>query len=201
PYEDWQFVIVAIILGLLIFCTVVGNSLVCISVGLVKRLQSPSNLLIVSLAVADLFVGLLVMPYAAVYELYGSWVLGPFICDMWTTTDVLLCTASILNLCAISVDRYFVITRPFQYAIKRTPKRMGITVLIVWSVSAVVSIPPVFGWKTPSPPFECMISSDIGYQIYATLCAFYLPLTVMICVYFRIWRVSSKIAKAEAKSK
>ncbi|KAK3777866.1 hypothetical protein RRG08_038113 [Elysia crispata] len=201
PYEDWQFVIIAIILGLLIFCTVVGNSLVCISVGLVKRLQSPSNLLIVSLAVADLFVGLLVMPYAAVYELYGSWILGPFICDMWTTTDVLLCTASILNLCAISVDRYFVITRPFQYAIKRTPKRMGITVLIVWSVSAVVSIPPVFGWKTPSPPFECMISSDIGYQIYATLCAFYLPLVVMICVYFRIWRVSSKIAKAEAKSK
>ena len=201
PYEDWQFVIVAIILGLLIFCTVVGNSLVCISVGLVKRLQSPSNLLIVSLAVADLFVGLLVMPYAAVYELYGRWILGTFICDLWTTTDVLLCTASILNLCAISVDRYFVITRPFQYAIKRTPKRMGLTILIVWSVSAVVSIPPVFGWKTPSPPNKCMISSDIGYQIYATLCAFYLPLFVMICVYFRIWRVSSKIAKAEAKSK
>ncbi|CAL1544018.1 unnamed protein product [Lymnaea stagnalis] len=199
PFEQWAQILIAIILGAFVVCTVIGNSLVCISVAIVKRLQSPSNLLIVSLAVADLFVGMLVMPLAVVQELSGSWILGPLICDMWTTTDVLLCTSSILNLCAISVDRYFVITRPFQYAIKRTPRRMGLMVLIVWSLSAVVSIPPVFGWKSPHEPYQCVISTDIGYQIYATLCAFYLPLIVMICIYFRIWRVSSKIAKSEAK--
>ncbi|XP_059146584.1 5-hydroxytryptamine receptor 1-like [Physella acuta] len=202
PFEEWQQILIGIVLGSIALSTVIGNSLVCISVAIVKRLQSPSNFLIVSLAVADLFVGMLVMPLAAVVELNGgAWILGPIVCDMWTTTDVLLCTSSILNLCAISVDRYFVITRPFQYAIKRTPKRMGLMVLIVWSLSAVISIPPVFGWKSPHRPFECMISNDIGYQIYATLCAFYLPLIVMICIYFRIWRVSSKIAKSEAKTK
>ncbi|XP_035826860.1 5-hydroxytryptamine receptor 1A [Aplysia californica] len=201
PYQQWEQIIVAVILGALIICTIIGNCLVCISVAIVKRLQSPSNLLIVSLAVADLFVGMTVMPFAAVRQLYGSWILGTIVCDIWTTTDVLLCTSSILNLCAISVDRYFVITRPFQYAMKRTPKRMGLMVFIVWTVSAVVSIPPVFGWKSPHKPYDCIISDDIGYQIYATLCAFYLPLIVMICVYFKIWRVSSKIAKAEAKSK
>lgn len=201
PYEEWQQIVIAVVLGVMIFCTIVGNSLVCLSVAIVKRLQSPSNLLIVSLAVADLFVGVLVMPFAAVYELNGSWILGPIVCDMFTTTDVLLCTSSILNLCAISIDRYFAITRPFQYAMKRTPKRMGIMVLIVWGVSAVVSIPPVFGWKSAHMPFICIISSDIGYQIYATLCAFYLPLLVMVFIYFKIWRVSSKIAKSEAKTK
>ncbi|KAK0046591.1 5-hydroxytryptamine receptor 1 [Biomphalaria pfeifferi] len=200
PFEKWQEIIIACIFSIIILGTVVGNSLVCISVAIVKRLRSPSNLLIVSLAVADLFVGMLVMPLASVYELNGAWVLGPIVCDMWTTTDVLLCTSSILNLCAISVDRYFVITRPFQYAIKRTPRRMGLMILIVWSLSAVVSIPPVFGWKSPHVPYKCQISEDIGYQIYATLCAFYLPLSVMILIYFKIWRVSSKIAKAEAKT-
>lgn len=201
PYEVWAQVIIAIILGALILFTIIGNSLVCISVGIVKRLQTPSNLLIVSLAVADLLVAILVMPLSATLQIYRAWVLGPSICDIWTTTDVLLCTASILNLCMISVDRYLVITRPFQYAMKRTPKRMAIMISIVWAVSAVVSIPPVFGWKSEHEPYNCFISQAIGYQIYATLCAFYLPLIVMIFVYFKIWLVSSRIAKAEARSK
>lgn len=200
PYDVWAQVVIALILGLLTFCTVIGNCLVCISVAIVKRLQTPSNLLIVSLAVADLLVAIFVMPLAATLQIYGVWVLSPEVCDMWTTTDVLLCTASILNLCMISVDRYFVITRPFQYAMKRTPRRMAIMITIVWVVSAVVSIPPVFGWKSPHEPFNCYISREIGYQIYATLCAFYLPLIVMIFVYVKIWLVSSKIAKAEARS-
>lgn len=201
PYEEWQQILIAVILAVVVVCTIIGNSLVCISVALIKRLQSPSNLLIVSLAVADLFVGVLVMPFAVIQEIKGAWILGPIVCDMWTTTDVLLCTSSILNLCAISVDRYFVITRPFQYAMKRTPRRMGLMILIVWSVSAIVSIPPVFGWKSEHQPYICLISNDIGYQIYATLCAFYLPLLVMVFIYYKIWRVSSKIAKAEAKTK
>lgn len=201
PYELWEQIVIAIILGILIIGTLIGNSLVCMSVAIVKRLQSPSNLLIVSLAVADLCVGIMVMPMGAVLTIYGSWIMGNIVCDMWTTVDVFLCTSSILNLCAISVDRYFVITKPFEYAMKRTPKRMGIMILMVWTLSAVVSIPPVFGWKSSRAPYVCMISNDLGYQIYATLCAFYLPLIVMICVYFKIWRVSSKISRSEVKSK
>nr|QSG30392.1 5-hydroxytryptamine receptor [Rapana venosa] len=201
PYEAWAQVVIALILGALIVCTIIGNCLVCISVAIVRRLQTPSNLLIVSLAVADLLVAILVMPLTATLQIYGGWVLGPSVCDMWTTTDVLLCTASILNLCMISVDRYLVITRPFQYAMRRTPKRMALMITIVWVLSAVISVPPIFGLKTPHEAYDCYISLDIGYQIYATLCAFYLPLIVMIFVYFKIWLVSSKIAKAEARSK
>ncbi|ESO82721.1 hypothetical protein LOTGIDRAFT_108926 [Lottia gigantea] len=201
PYALWVQVVIAVIIGCLIVATVVGNSLVCIAVGIVKRLQSPSNFLIVSLAVADLLVALLVMPFAMLLDIKASWLMGDVVCDVWTSLDVMLCTASILNLCMISVDRYFVITRPFQYAMKRTPKRMSIMIAIVWIASALISIPPVFGWKAERGPYTCYISQDLGYQIYATLGAFYLPLTVMIVVYFKIWRVSSRIAKAENRSK
>ena len=78
-----------------------------ISVILLERhLQSVANYLILSLAVADLLVACLVMPLGAVYEVTGKWLLGPSLCDMWTSSDVLCCTASILHLVAIATDRY-----------------------------------------------------------------------------------------------
>jgi 5-hydroxytryptamine receptor 1 len=71
-----------------------------------RHLQNVANYLILSLAVADLLVACLVMPLGAVYEVSQQWTLGPELCDMWTSSDVLCCTASILHLVAIAVDRY-----------------------------------------------------------------------------------------------
>ena len=201
PYSAWQAILIVIILGILTIGTILGNILVCTAVAIVRKLQTPSNLLIVSLAVSDLLVAVLVMPFAASYEVLGQWVLGQTFCDTWTSLDVMLCTASILNLCMISVDRYFVITRPFQYAMKRTPKRMALMITCVWLSSALISIPPLFGWKSEALPGMCIVSQAVGYQFYATIGAFYLPLTVMIVIYYRIYMVSSRIAQAEAKSK
>ncbi|KAH3785739.1 5-hydroxytryptamine receptor 1-like [Dreissena polymorpha] len=201
PYDLWQQIIIAILLGILIIGTIVGNSLVCIAVAIVKRLQSPSNLLIVSLAVSDVLVAALVMPFGAVTEIHGYWIFNDGFCDFFTSADVILCTASILNLCMISIDRYFVITRPFQYALKRTPTRMAIMIAAVWLLSVLISIPPFFGWKSKRPAYACFISQEIGYQIYATVGAFYMPLIVMIVIYFRIWLVSSRIVQKEKKSK
>ena len=70
-----------------------------------RNLQSVANYLILSLAVADLLVACLVMPLSAVYEVSQEWKLGTELCDMWTSSDVLCCTASILHLVAIALDR------------------------------------------------------------------------------------------------
>ena len=199
-YTLWQAILIAIACSLIIIGTVVGNVLVCIAVAIVRKLRTPSNLLIVSLAVADLLVALLVMPLALTYEVFDEWVHGQTMCDAWTSLDVMLCTASILNLCMISVDRYFVITRPFQYAIKRTPRRMLTMIVCVWMSAALVSIPPLFGWKSEPKRGQCVVSQSIGYQFYATIGSFYIPLTVMIVIYSRIYLVSARIARQEAKS-
>jgi len=98
-------------------------------------------------------------------------------------------------------NRYFAITRPFQYAMKRTPGRMALMITAAWALSALISIPPLFGWKANPRPGECAVSQAIGYQFYATFGAFYLPLLVMVVIYYRIYMVSSRLADAEARSK
>lgn len=87
------------------FTLISGNVFVIAAILLERNLQSVSNHLILSLAVADLLVACLVMPLGAVYEVSREWSLGPELCDMWTSSDVLCCTASILHLVAIALDR------------------------------------------------------------------------------------------------
>ncbi|CAG0904022.1 unnamed protein product [Darwinula stevensoni] len=94
----------AAILGGLILTTVVGNVFVIAAVVMERHLQTAQNQLIISLAVADLLIACLVMPLGAVYEIRKEWSLGPELCDVWTSSDVLCCTASILHLVAIAAD-------------------------------------------------------------------------------------------------
>lgn len=117
-------------------------------------------------------------------------------------SDVLLCTASILNLVAISVDRYFIILHAMVYTQRRNARLMFLMILVVWLVSALISIPPLFGFGKPSSRLDsggniCAVSSDLKYQIFATMLAFYLPLITMIIIYINIYRAAEKLIKKE----
>ncbi|XP_019845228.2 5-hydroxytryptamine receptor 1 [Bactrocera dorsalis] len=200
----WQAIIVSIVLLLIIIGTVIGNVLVCIAVCMVRKLRRPCNYLLVSLALSDLCVALLVMPMAMLYEVLDKWNFGPILCDIWVSFDVLCCTASILNLCAISVDRYLAITKPLEYGVKRTPRRMMACVALVWLVAASISLPPllILGNEhvdehgTPI----CIVCQNFAYQIYATLGSFYIPLSVMLFVYYQIFRAARRIVLEEKRA-
>ncbi|XP_021693677.1 5-hydroxytryptamine receptor 1 [Aedes aegypti] len=200
-------VIICIVLLAVIFGTIVGNILVCVAVCLVRKLRRPCNYLLVSLAVSDLCVACLVMPPALMYEVLGEWNFGRVFCDIWVSFDVLSCTASILNLCAISVDRYWAITKPLEYGVKRTPRRMMLCVALVWLAAACISLPPLLilgnkhtiGEGPDQRPF-CAVCEDVGYQIYATLGSFYIPLAVMLFVYYQIFRAARRIVKDEKRA-
>ncbi|XP_058062107.1 5-hydroxytryptamine receptor 1-like [Anopheles bellator] len=200
-------VIICVVLLAVIFGTIVGNILVCVAVCLVRKLRRPCNYLLVSLAVSDLCVACLVMPPALMYEVLGEWNFGRVFCDIWVSFDVLSCTASILNLCAISVDRYWAITKPLEYGVKRTPRRMMLCVALVWLAAACISLPPLLilgnkhtiGDGPDRRPF-CAVCEDVGYQIYATLGSFYIPLAVMLFVYYQIFRAARRIVKDEKRA-
>lgn len=194
-------VIVSIILLSIIIGTIVGNILVCIAVCLVRKLRRPCNYLLVSLAVSDLCVAILVMPMAMMTEVMGNyWAFGPMVCDLWVSIDVLSCAASILNLCMISVDRYYAITKPLEYGVKRTPRRMIFCVFLVWLGAACISLPPLLILGNEKGEYQCAVCQNFGYQIYATLGSFYIPLIVMMVVYYKIFRAARKIVMEEKRA-
>lgn len=131
---------------------VVGNMLVIVAIVTEKSLKSITNWFIASLAVADLLLGLLIMPFSLANLLMGYWVFGDLWCELHAAIDVLLSTASINNICLISLDRYWSITHAVDYLKKRTPQRAVAMIVFVWVFSALVSIPPLLGWKQVRPP-------------------------------------------------
>ncbi|XP_055699662.1 5-hydroxytryptamine receptor 1 [Phlebotomus papatasi] len=197
-------IFVSVVLLIVILGTIIGNILVCIAVVKVRKLRRPCNYLLVSLAVSDLCVALLVMPTALIYEVVEDWPFGTFFCDMWVSFDVLSCAASILNLCAISVDRYWAITKPLEYGVKRTPRRMLLCVALVWLGAACISLPPLLilgnEHETETGEPQCAVCQNFGYQIYATLGSFYIPLSVMLFVYYRIFRAARRIVLDEKRA-
>ncbi|VDN57041.1 unnamed protein product [Dracunculus medinensis] len=150
--------ILSFLLVLLPATAIFGNVLVIVAVYKERTLKTVTNLLIVSLAVSDFLVALCVMSFAIYFELHNLiycksfqlnsfvWNLGPIFCNIYLAADVSCSTASILNLFAISLDRYIAISYPIKYAqygTKRTRAHMFIA--FVWGLSIAVGLPILLG--------------------------------------------------------
>jgi len=188
-------------LSLLILLTVSGNVLVCLAVCATRRLRCLTNCFIVSLAVTDLLLGVLVLPFSTLMTLSDEWPLGPTFCNIYISLDVMLCTASILTLLAISLDRYLAVTMPLRYATLVLPRRVAVAMVAMWAVSLAVSFLPIhMGWNTPDGTVQrangsCDFKLNAAYTLTDSLFTFFLPLALMCFTYYRILR----IARAQAK--
>ncbi|CAO1421051.1 unnamed protein product [Diamesa hyperborea] len=175
--------------------TVFGNSLVILAVVRERYLHTSTNYFVTSLAVADCLVGLVVMPFSALYEvLQNTWFFGTDWCDIWRSLDVLFSTASILNLCVISLDRYWAITDPFSYPMKMTRNKAAGLIAAVWVCSSGISFPAIVWWRAardgPMPEYKCTFTEQLGYLVFSSTISFYLPLLVMVFTYCRIYRAA-----------
>ncbi|XP_020300176.1 tyramine receptor 1-like [Pseudomyrmex gracilis] len=189
PY--WTDLVLAGLFTMLIIVTIVGNTLVIAAVITTRRLRSVTNCFVSSLAAADLLVGLAVMPPAVLLQLTGgTWELGEILCDSWVSLDILLCTASILSLCAISIDRYLAVTQPLIYSRRRRSKRLaGLMIVAVWITAGAITSPPLLGCfprATNRDIKKCSYNMDSSYVIFSAMGSFFLPMLVMLYVYGRI---------------
>uniref|UniRef100_A0A3Q0S1X6 D(1B) dopamine receptor n=1 Tax=Amphilophus citrinellus TaxID=61819 RepID=A0A3Q0S1X6_AMPCI len=200
-------VLTGCVLALLIIWTLLGNFTVCAAVYRYRHLRAKvTNIFIVSLALSDLLVALLVMPWKAVAEVAGFWPFGGF-CKTWLACDIMCSTASILNLCVISVDRYWAISNPFRYERSMTRRVASVIIGVTWTVSVVISFVPVqLNWhraEIGDPTGEglahhgdniddgsCDSSLSRTYAISSSLISFYIPVAIMIVTYTRIYRIA-----------
>jgi len=196
---DRQGVLVALLLALFVVAAVGGNALVILSVACERRLRTPTNLFVVNLAAADLLLGAAVLPFSAAMEVLGGcWPFGRVWCDVWAAADVLCCTASILSLCVIAVDRYVGVAHCLQYPRLVTEGRAAAALAAVWLCAAAVSAGPLLGWKEAPPrdPRVCRITEEPLYALLSSLCSFYAPLTVILLMYARVYVVARRTTRS-----
>ncbi|KAK4328735.1 hypothetical protein Pmani_000859 [Petrolisthes manimaculis] len=188
-----------IVLSFVIFLSIFGNVLVCLAVYTDRNLRKIGNLFVVSLAIADLFVACVVMTFALVNDLLGHWPFGPEYCDIWIAFDVMCSTASIVNLCAISLDRYIHIKDPLRYGRWMTKRIVTLAIAAIWVLSALVSFLPIsLDLHLPSDrddqprqdqggQKQCALELSKVYAIVSSCISFFLPCCVMLAIYSRLY--------------
>ncbi|XP_023145540.1 muscarinic acetylcholine receptor M3 [Amphiprion ocellaris] len=198
----WQVVLIVLLTGMLSLVTIIGNILVVVSFKVNRQLKTVNNYFLLSLAVADLIIGVISMNLYTAYLVMGYWAMGNWACDLWLAIDYVASNASVMNLLVISFDRYFSITRPLTYRAKRTTKRAGIMIGLAWFVSLVLWAPAILLWKyikgeRTVPPDECYIQflSEPIITFCTAMAAFYLPVTIMSVLYWRIYKETQNRSK------
>uniref|UniRef100_A0A667XVM7 Trace amine associated receptor 1 n=1 Tax=Myripristis murdjan TaxID=586833 RepID=A0A667XVM7_9TELE len=185
------------ILGSLSVFTTCGNLLIIISIIYFKQLHTPTNYLILSLAMSDLLVGALVFPFVLALYVSSCWYLEDLICRIRHSFDVLLSTSSILNLCFISIDRYYAVCHPLRYKSKINVCAAVMMILVCWGVSALVVVGTVIlGLKEGKCEGRCLsFNIDIS-GITGCILSFYLPAVIMLSIYLKIFLVAQKQARS-----
>ena len=115
----------------------------------------------------------------------GQWLFGPIVCDFFVTSDVLMCTSSILHLCTISLERYMAIR--FPLAIRNKSKTVvALKVVSVWVIALAITSPiTILGLMDEKNVLNnsvCALSNQ-HFIIYGSICAFFIPLTIMVISY------------------
>ncbi|XP_063978133.1 dopamine D2-like receptor isoform X2 [Diachasmimorpha longicaudata] len=197
--NNWWALILVIVPCLTLF----GNVLVILAVVRERALQTVTNYFIVSLALADLLVAVLVMPFAVYVLVNGTWALPSFVCDFYIAMDVTCSTSSIFNLVAISIDRYIAVTQPIKYAKHKNNRRVWLTILVVWAISAAIGSPIVLGLNnTPNRLPDLCLFYNSDFIIYSSLSSFYIPCIIMVFLYWNIFKaLRNRAARARANKK
>uniref|UniRef100_A0A8C6S6A9 G-protein coupled receptors family 1 profile domain-containing protein n=1 Tax=Neogobius melanostomus TaxID=47308 RepID=A0A8C6S6A9_9GOBI len=185
-------VLVYLVLGLLSAVTVCGNILVIISIVYFKQLHIPTNYLILSLAVADLLVGVVIFPYSMTHTLTSCLYQENVFCKIRDCIDAILCTSSILNLCCISVDRYYAICHPLTYKMTITVRVAGVMIFVTWSVSVMIGIGIILGGYSQGTCEETCSVNVVLSNVTGPVFSFFMPALIMLCIYIKIFVVAQK---------
>ncbi|XP_078030317.1 trace amine-associated receptor 8a-like [Epinephelus lanceolatus] len=201
PTSPWaNFVLLNIVLYFISLLTVALNLLVIISVSHFRQLHTPTNILLLSLAVSDFLVGLLVIPGEILLKT-SCWFLGDLICLLYYYVSVIIVCSSIGNMVLISVDRYVAICDPLHYTTRVTVKRVKLCVCLCWLCavsycSLLLKDDLTQPGRYNSCHGECVIVMNHTAGVVDLVVIVIVPISVIVVLYMRIFVVAVSQARA-----
>ncbi|XP_047457676.1 trace amine-associated receptor 13c-like [Mugil cephalus] len=197
--SHFDTVCIHIILSSISLLTAALNLFVIISISHFKQLHTPTNLLLLSLAVSDFFVGLLMIFQITLID--GCWYFDELVCIFYLVLDTVITSSSVGTMVLISVDRYAAICYPLHYPTKVTQRRVQICVSLCWICSLFyVFVLIKESLKQPgrfnSCIGECVIDIDFTKRFVDLILTLFLPISVIIVLYLRIFVVAVSQARA-----
>lgn len=187
-------------LALVTLASIVGNSIVIHAVYADVRMQTATNILIVSQSIVDLGTSVLVIPFALISVAYDGWIFGDRFCAANGFFNLYFTQITVLQLIIIAFDRYLVIVKPSYRAIdvKDAMKLTG----LAWCVSFIGSFPwlPLLinrvkvvyfpGFYVCAQRFAQPIGGPELFSVAVTIVVFaVLPLVLIFYSYYHINKV------------
>ncbi|XP_070770715.1 trace amine-associated receptor 13c-like [Enoplosus armatus] len=201
PTTPWsEALLIHVVLSSISLLTVTLNLLVIISVSHFRQLHTPSNTLLLSLAVSDFLVGLLLMPIEILRKT-SCLFHGDLMCSLYVYASYIITSASVGDMVLISVDRYVAICDPLHYPTRITVTRVKLSVCLCWSCSVLYSSLFINDYLTQldihnSCYGECVIVTDFIAGVVDLVLTFIVPVTIIIVLYMRVFVVAVSQARA-----
>ncbi|XP_022536418.2 trace amine-associated receptor 13c-like [Astyanax mexicanus] len=196
-------VLVLVFLSCISVCTVILNLLVIISISLFKQLHTPTNLLILSLAAADLLVGMFVMPVNIVQMRDSCWYFGKMSCSVFQAINSVSVSSSLCSLTFITVDRYIAVCDPLLYSTRVTFYKTVLLVILAWSFCLLYVIIFLYFNDLLLPSQistncygECMMVIKKSWMIVDLVIFFLTPCSTILVLYSIIFSVARHQARA-----
>ena len=184
----------------IILLGVIGNSLVIHVVIKFKSMRTVTNFFIANLAVADLLVNTLCLPFTLTYTLMGEWKMGPALCHLVPYAQGLAVQVSTITLTVIALDRHRCIVYHLESKIS---KQISFLIIgLAWGVSALLASPLAifreYSLIEIIPDFEIVACTEkwpgeekgiygTVYSLSSLLILYVLPLGIISFSYTRIW--------------
>ncbi|XP_026232513.1 trace amine-associated receptor 13c-like [Anabas testudineus] len=200
PASRSRMVLLNILVSSVSVLTVALNLLVIITVSHFRQLHTPTNILLLSLAVSDFLVGLVLIP-GEIFRRTSCWFLGDLMCSLYTYLVFVPFATSIGDMVLISAERYVAICDPLHYSTRITVPRVRLCVFLCWSFSLFYSSIYLKWGLIESDPEnscygECVVVVDYVAGVVDLVFSFILPITTIIILYLRVFVVAVSQARA-----
>lgn len=190
-YGTAQVVITVTMISLIIF----GNGMLCVIILKVRRLRNPSGYLLVNLAVGEILVGVLLLPFSIPAVLHGKWTMGTNTCQFNGFLQHALSAVSVLTVLSVSIDRYFAIVTPLTYRARVTTQKTLIAVCFTWFYALFSACFPFMKWSTyhfVSGLWLCENNYrySLSFTYFKFLVLYVIPFLVIVYIYACIFKIS-----------